>query len=522
MKKIALATLVGNLFAEELGISLLTQILRDKGFEVDIFHFKQREQMIETLLMEQYEVVCFNLYHVNVTIVNEVAQIIKKTNGSKIIYGGHFASDNFNEILNKYDFVDYITLGESEITIVKLMNYILKGQGNIEDIKGIAYKKSGTIYYSRAIHVANLDQLPFACRDIAKKNQLNFAYIEGSRGCTGTCTFCSNCKIPYRQKSISKVVEEIKSIIQTCGIKTFIFSDCSWDNPNNDITRVNDLCSRLICENIKAHYFMFFKSPVIRVTNDKFWSNLINTGVFTVFIGVESFVQDELELFSKQATVEDNIDILSKLMEYKYLIHTQVGVIFFHPYSTIENMKINNYYLCKFKKALQFQQLNNMEIYNNTKMLNLVKKDNLHEPKDFNFSEYRFKDVRVESLYQFVSIKFAEKKYKGFIAEINGYFRFYYDFLILQMQEEIWKNDKKRQSVIKTSLDEMFQLGEKVNEISYKLFDDLLDLAESDWNEKDATKVVNKYLGEEDMANILKRIRKNRLMHSRRVAEVSR
>ena len=518
MDRIALVTLLGKMVAEELGIAILTEILRENGYEVDVYHFRTEQEMEEILLKNEYKVICFNAYHVNIDSISKVSHMVKEMNNSHIVLGGHFATDNYEEILIRNVDVDYIIIGEAEETIVELMQYIVNDLGQIEDINGIAYRDGRIVKCTRPrMPIENLDTIPFACREIATKSRLNLVYIEGSRGCTGACAFCSNGKIPYREKSIRRIIDEIKYVIQKYNLNTFAFSDCSWDNPNNNLTRVTAFCNKLLQEKIHAHFFMFFKSPIVRIATDKFWNMLIDSGVFTVFIGIESFVETELHLFSKKATVEDNINIMEKLQEYKYLIHLQIGVIFFHPYSTIENMKINNFYLYKYKKAVQFQQLNNMEIYNNTKMFEITKNDGLYKGNGFNFSSYDFADKRVKNLYEYVRKEFSKVEKTKFLEEINNYFRNYYDFLLIQMRRHIWQNDVEKQKVVKNCLDDMFELMESVNEKSYIIFDKLLELVIGDWNPQKADQIIEENLDSKEMQKIIAQIRLNRMKYTRNI-----
>ena len=513
MGRTALVTLTGNVFEEELGIAILASQLRGFGYEVDIYHFydKDHAKISDTLFSQNYSVVCFNSFHSNINDIAIISTKLKEMCEIPIVIGGCFASDSYEFILSKYDCVDYIIIGEAENIICEMISYIIDGTGNLEDIAGIAYVKQGSVITNKKCPpVKDLDVIPFGSRDIAAKYKLSSVYIEASRGCSGMCTFCACNRVEYRQKSIDRIVEEIEHVIENYNIDTFSFTDCSWDNPDNSLDRITELCNIVDDRKIPAHFFMFLKSPISRIASDDFFNMISKTGVFSVFVGLESFVQDELNMFAKKCNVNDNINVMEMLNRHKYNLHTQVGIIFFHPYSTIENMQTNNFFMHKFGKALQFQQCNTLEVYNNTPMQKNLIKDGLYKPQGVNFTDYSFMDNRVSPLFKFVSDNFMNSGVNRKIFDMNSYFRNHYSYLIIQKHKYNRLGSCEGQEIIKTHLDKMFSLANQVNDLSYKVFDKLLYIAQCGWDQKEAANTIASLLCEEALNEIISSTQLNR------------
>ncbi|MGZ4945435.1 MAG: TIGR04013 family B12-binding domain/radical SAM domain-containing protein [Halobacteriota archaeon] len=103
---------------------------------------------------------------------------------SVFIAGGPHPSAKASEALERFDVV---VLGEGEETLPELI-CALKNDGNLETVRGIAYKQLGTTYKTRPRpHVLLGDYPPF--------NQNLRAPIEISRGCPYNCKYCQTPRL---------------------------------------------------------------------------------------------------------------------------------------------------------------------------------------------------------------------------------------------------------------------------------------------------------------------------------------
>lgn len=137
--------------------------------------------------------------------------------GGIVTYDAEFIFSNLR--------LDYAIVGEGELAIVKLADYLDKG-GDIGCIPSLVYWKNGKATFNKEEYPENLDELPFPDYDpfdyeayLSLYNQGNNAItysrsrprlmpIANGRSCPYRCTFCSK-STPYRSRSIDNVMEEI-------------------------------------------------------------------------------------------------------------------------------------------------------------------------------------------------------------------------------------------------------------------------------------------------------------------------
>ncbi|KPK41817.1 MAG: hypothetical protein AMJ78_04395, partial [Omnitrophica WOR_2 bacterium SM23_29] len=85
--------------------------------------------------------------------------------GIKVILGGIHPSAFPTETVSE-ETVDFVVMGEGEITFLDLLNAIEK-KGGYKDIPGIAYKDGGGVIRNKPRQlVDDLDTLPFPARDL--------------------------------------------------------------------------------------------------------------------------------------------------------------------------------------------------------------------------------------------------------------------------------------------------------------------------------------------------------------------
>ncbi|HSQ63756.1 MAG TPA: cobalamin-dependent protein, partial [Polyangiaceae bacterium] len=110
--------------------------------------------------------------------------------------GGHFPTFAFRECLESFPAIDTIVRHEGETTIVELCDAIARGGGaeNFAGVLGLAYRdRDGSIVCNEPRPLAeDLDALPFPKRVGEPQLHLGVpaAFLVGTRGCFGHCTFC--------------------------------------------------------------------------------------------------------------------------------------------------------------------------------------------------------------------------------------------------------------------------------------------------------------------------------------------
>lgn len=160
---------------------------------------------------------------------------------SYTIVGGLFATFS-PELIIQNEYVDAVCMGEGEDALVDYCNAIEKNQDTTH-IQNLWVKKEDMIYKNPLRELKPLDELPFQDWEIYDKQHLykpmggkmyKMGAFELSRGCFYSCAFCCNsqlrelykgCGKYHREKSISKLREEIRYFKDKYDIKYIYFND---------------------------------------------------------------------------------------------------------------------------------------------------------------------------------------------------------------------------------------------------------------------------------------------------------
>lgn len=107
----------------------------------------------------------------------------------------------------------------------KLLDYLLKGIGDVENMNDICYRtSSGKIIRNKnREYITDLDSLPIPDRSIFDVVSYTFpTSIFTSRGCPGNCIFCAATALSgecYRIRSDENIVDEFLNIMINQNIK---------------------------------------------------------------------------------------------------------------------------------------------------------------------------------------------------------------------------------------------------------------------------------------------------------------
>jgi len=167
-----------------------------------------------------------------------------------IFLGGYFPTIYYEEIFSRTSAVDLIVIGEGEISSLKIIECLEKGESLFEeDIPNLAWKRDGHIHLSRK-----------GTRfDLKKKSILNLKLLEYpmaydilpyafSRGCPYHCNFCMEGFIrPTRMEVPSDIIRnDLTSLSSQSDANTLLVSDALFKS--------FDLFSLLRSINVKVNF----------------------------------------------------------------------------------------------------------------------------------------------------------------------------------------------------------------------------------------------------------------------------
>lgn len=199
--------------------------------------------------------------------------------------------------------LDFAVFSEPEIPILNLAKSL-----NLSLVKGICYRKNGKILKNDPEPpIKNLDDLGLPAHDLIpleiyqepqmKRRPLTMTMV--SRGCINRCIFCSSCFYGrYRLRSIKNVMQELRWITKSLGVKELKFYD---DGITYNYHWAKDLFTNMIKEKIDLSWNTNIRADFIDYELAKLMKK---AGCHTVNMGLESASQDILNNIKKNLTVE--------------------------------------------------------------------------------------------------------------------------------------------------------------------------------------------------------------------------
>ncbi|WP_349406319.1 B12-binding domain-containing radical SAM protein [Clostridium perfringens] len=234
--KILLTAINSKYIHSNLAVRYLKAFTKDLDFQGDIKEFSindRVENTLEGIIEEKPDVVAFSCYIWNMEFVNRLAELIKLVDPNiEILYGGPEVSYEGKEFLENHE-GEYVIVGEGEKTFREFVLYKL-GEGKIEDIKGLNYKRDGKVFENPKRPEMDMNELVFPYtyeEDINNK----IVYYEASRGCPFKCKYClSSVMHGVRFLDVERVKKELKYFMER-GLKLVKFVDRTF-NCNREYT----------------------------------------------------------------------------------------------------------------------------------------------------------------------------------------------------------------------------------------------------------------------------------------------
>ena len=252
--------------------------------------------------------------------------IIKQYNPNILtIMGGHHATFMTRKIFSECS-VDYILRGEGEVAFPLLLNHIESGN-RYPLIEGVAFRKGTKIFNVNSFALLQyIDSLPRITADLVPKGITSFMpQIPSSRGCPFRCSFCSISafyKGRWRKRKTKNLLDEIETYA-SIGYERFKFND---DNMTVDTERVKRICDGLKergLDNLKWGCL----SRVDSICRDTVMvDKMVDAGCSTMQLGVESGVQEIINAYKKNITVEQ-VQEAVKIMNNSSIFHTWFSII---------------------------------------------------------------------------------------------------------------------------------------------------------------------------------------------------
>lgn len=259
-----------------------------------------------------------------------VAKTIKQINSNIYISLGGPYLTVFPEETIIFPEVDFVVVGEGEITFKELVDALENG-GELSRIKGLIFKEEGKIIRNDPREfIKDLDKLPFPARHLVKSYNYKSVFsgdkpitgIITSRGCHYKCIFCSRQHLGelVRARSPENIIKEVKECLDM-GIEQIIFYD---ENFNFSKLRTLRICDMIMNENLNFKWQIKTRVDLI---DENLLIKLKQAGCERIHYGAESANESVLKILKKginTAQIKEAL-YLTKKIGIKTLFYFLIG-----------------------------------------------------------------------------------------------------------------------------------------------------------------------------------------------------
>jgi radical SAM superfamily enzyme YgiQ (UPF0313 family) len=343
--------LIGYQDQGNLGMGYLAAVLQEHGRSVEMIDVRDGgERIAERLRGRQPVVVGFSLiFQFFLPQFRSVATHLRTCGiTSHFTIGGHYASLCHDEVLRNFPELDSAARYEGEFTLLELVDR-LRNELDWRQTPGLAYLCEGQAAISepRAL-VHDLDVLPFPYRPYKPERIGGFPTLPllASRGCARRCSFCSIHTFyrtapgkVVRVRKPEKVIEEMLELYQQHRVRVFLFQDDDFPLWGRAGRRwADELVDRLHDSGL-ADNTIWKISCRGEYVEPELFAKLREAGLFLVYMGIESGVEQGLEVLFKEMTVEQNLVAVRTLKELGIIF--SYGFMLFDPSSTFDSVRGN-------------------------------------------------------------------------------------------------------------------------------------------------------------------------------------
>ncbi|MFX0185555.1 MAG: B12-binding domain-containing radical SAM protein [Candidatus Hodarchaeota archaeon] len=282
---------------------------------------------------------------------------LAKRNDPEIITiagGSHFTMLD-ERSLKEYPQIDVIVRYEGEKALVDLLRHFFS-QGRTKEglnhVDGIAFQKDGVFKRTPdrpPLTGEDLDHLPYPAYHLVPDmekyhftmmSDAPYIILEGSRGCTHNCTFCSQSTFYRRHwstKSIKRIADEMEWMYNTYDSRFFWFTDDNFCGGSPKL--IEGLCQEMLSRGLNGddiEWFAQMRVDSILKVGDRL-EIMNHAGNYWQLIGAESPFAEVLDALNKGIRGQQTVDAIKLLKQYNIL--TQLMLVLGHENETQESIK---------------------------------------------------------------------------------------------------------------------------------------------------------------------------------------
>jgi anaerobic magnesium-protoporphyrin IX monomethyl ester cyclase len=382
-----------GMLREPVGLYYLASILLKNNITVEMidlnFNKMRKKEFHEYINKKTPKIVGITSYTFNFYICLDILSEIKKNHSGIItVLGGVHASAIPKDILSKESAIDFIVVGEGEITFLELCQKVLCNEpwGSID---GLAFLSDEVRINPARKPLKDLDYLQIPNRELLNYSKYPVALVQTSRGCPYDCIFCNICNQYEKNIRFRKphtVVDECEILVKKYGYKKiYFFGDTFTFNKQ----WVESFCDEVIQKRIRFNW-----SCETRVDNVdlKILEKMKKAGCNMIQYGIDYGDEEVLKNLGKNFSIDTIKESVNWAKKSKLMV--EAFFIFNCPGENQETM--NNTYNLIQKLPLDVIEINLLTPYPGTKIWSNPKSYNMRIIND-DFLNYTTKKYLLEN-----------------------------------------------------------------------------------------------------------------------------
>lgn len=293
-------------------------VLEKNGYEFEIIDAPALnldvQRVLKNVSKDEPRLIVVNTSAVSLTNDLKIACLIKERSPNSWVCVTGSLLSVMPEVALSNSKIDIVVRSEIEDTIVELLKAL--DDRRLQDVKGIAYKKDGTIVKNpdRPLNL-NFDGLPFPAYHHLPVDRYYyhllprrpFVTMLTSKGCPYGCIYC-----PYpigfgnvwRGRSSKKVVDEIQYLADRFNVKSILFRDQVF---TYDMKRTEEICKGIVDRGVDISWRCETRVDKL---SEKLMLKMKEAGCVGLHMGVESGNPKILSTVAKRGL---NLDMAKKI-----------------------------------------------------------------------------------------------------------------------------------------------------------------------------------------------------------------
>jgi anaerobic magnesium-protoporphyrin IX monomethyl ester cyclase len=252
----------------------------------------------------------------------KIAEDIRKSSSSLIVFGGMHASLNYPETI---EYCDYILTGDGDESIVEFINAV-ENNSPVE-FPGVIYKQKGKIVNTgKRVPPENIDTIPnrnlcYNYSKQAKRYNTLWPQVHASRGCPHNCSYCAVIQHfgrKIRTRAPENVVTDIKEAIEFHKNKfiprltnvVWLTDDNFAENREWTISVLNEIIKNGIKYkfSVQARFEIGFDDEILELMK--------KAGFIELALGIEFLDDDSFKEFHKESNYKDIVKSIKNIQRH--------------------------------------------------------------------------------------------------------------------------------------------------------------------------------------------------------------